>query len=158
MSAYATCLSTVAASANGNYGTACVPGAAVTSSAPKPVKRIVNPKALPLRHEVRCPLCGAGGERLTRHHALPRSLRGDDVPENLVWLCGDGTQGCHGVLETMHRGGHTLSYVEVASALIRYCRDVVPEVGAYTDRKKYPGFLEELLNSRFAAIATRDAA
>jgi hypothetical protein len=35
----------------------------------------------------------------TLHHLVPRSLRGDDVADNLVGLCGSGTTGCHGLVE-----------------------------------------------------------
>jgi hypothetical protein len=35
------------------------------------------------------------------HHIVPKggANRGDDVPENLVPVCGDGTRGCHGLIE-----------------------------------------------------------
>lgn len=42
-------------------------------------------------------LCGKPAKSL--HHLLPRSLGGDDVADNLVGLCGDGTSGCHGAVE-----------------------------------------------------------
>lgn len=35
----------------------------------------------------------------TLHHVVPRDRFGDDVAENLVSLCGDGTTGCHGRIE-----------------------------------------------------------
>lgn len=35
----------------------------------------------------------------TLHHLVPRSLGGDDVPDNLVPVCGHGTRGCHGLIE-----------------------------------------------------------
>jgi hypothetical protein len=41
---------------------------------------------------------------LSRHHLVPRSLRGDDLDQNLVPLCGDGTSGCHGILTTHPSG------------------------------------------------------
>lgn len=39
------------------------------------------------------------------HHVVPKGgpHYGDDVPENLVALCGSGTTGCHGDIEE-HRG------------------------------------------------------
>lgn len=36
---------------------------------------------------------------LTLHHIVPRSLGGSDVLPNLVWLCGTGTTGHHGLVE-----------------------------------------------------------
>lgn len=44
-----------------------------------------------------CLICGC--VNFTLHHVLSRSLGGDDVRENLVPLCGDGTSGCHGWVE-----------------------------------------------------------
>lgn len=41
---------------------------------------------------------GPASARLSAHHVLERSLGGDDVFENLVPLCGDGTIGCHGAI------------------------------------------------------------
>lgn len=34
------------------------------------------------------------------HHLVPRSQGGDDVQANLVELCGSGTTGCHGRVES----------------------------------------------------------
>lgn len=41
-----------------------------------------------------CAACSrpAGGA----HHVIPRSEGGDDVPGNIVGLCGSGTSDCHG--------------------------------------------------------------
>lgn len=44
-----------------------------------------------------CVLCGDPAQ--SKHHVLPRSQGGDDVAENLVWLDGSGTTGCHGDVE-----------------------------------------------------------
>lgn len=50
-----------------------------------------------------CLVCLWLGEAQTRlstlHHVVSKSLGGDDVEENLVSLCGDGTTGHHGLLE-----------------------------------------------------------
>lgn len=54
-----------------------------------------------------CRLCGRGPYLCTLHHIVPRSLGGDDVADNLVALCGDGTRGCHGLAEA--REGETLA-------------------------------------------------
>lgn len=37
--------------------------------------------------------------RSSLHHVIAKSLGGEDVPENLVPVCGDGTTGDHGLLE-----------------------------------------------------------
>jgi hypothetical protein len=91
---------------------------------PKPTPRIIDPNAgaAKLRREGHCRACGRRAGRharlsrgrpvknayeyvkLTRHHLVPRSMRGDDLDENLVPLCGDGTMGCHGILETHPSG------------------------------------------------------
>jgi 5-methylcytosine-specific restriction endonuclease McrA len=34
------------------------------------------------------------------HHVVPKSLGGDDIEDNVVPLCGDGTRGCHGKVES----------------------------------------------------------
>lgn len=49
------------------------------------------------RDGYRCRRCGQPAESV--HHRLPRSRGGDDSPINLVSLCGDGTRGCHGMVE-----------------------------------------------------------
>lgn len=48
-----------------------------------------------------CRSCGAWPVSL--HHVVSRSLGGDDVAENLIPLCGDGTRGCHGAIENHTR-------------------------------------------------------
>lgn len=73
---------------------------------PKSPPRIVDERAgkAKLRKEKRCRSCGrpfGTGLRLTRHHLVPKSRQGDDVDDNLVPLCGDGTTGCHGIYTTM---------------------------------------------------------
>ena len=59
-----------------------------------------------------CVLCGTGvtGERgrdWSIHHRRPRAMGGTDrldsnSPANLLTVCGSGTSGCHGVIES-HR-------------------------------------------------------
>jgi 5-methylcytosine-specific restriction endonuclease McrA len=44
-----------------------------------------------------CRLCGERAE--TAHHIVARNKGGDDVGENLMEVCGDGTRGCHGRIE-----------------------------------------------------------
>lgn len=53
----------------------------------------------------RCCRCGKDGA--TIHHRTPRALGGTkdpaiNYPSNLLWVCGDGTRGCHGYIES-HR-------------------------------------------------------
>ena len=43
-----------------------------------------------------CVACGEQGANA--HHVLERDDGGDDVPENLVTVCGSGTSRCHGAL------------------------------------------------------------
>lgn len=58
----------------------------------------------------RCELCGgsiAGVVGFSMHHRLPRRMGGSSRPElntpaNLILLCGSGTTGCHGRVES-HR-------------------------------------------------------
>lgn len=38
-------------------------------------------------------------DRVTLHHVVAKSLGGSDTEANLVPLCGDGTTGCHGLVE-----------------------------------------------------------
>lgn len=74
---------------------------------PKPVKRkrkairVIDAKATTraVLAQPRCSICpkpSANG-----HHVLGRGSPnfGDDVPENIVALCGSGTTGCHGEVE-----------------------------------------------------------
>lgn len=69
----------------------------------KPERRIVDIYAgnAKLRAEGRCRLCGAAANvrGLTRHHLVPKGQGGDDIDENIVPLCGDGTRGCHAEVE-----------------------------------------------------------
>lgn len=117
-------------------------------------RRIVNAKALPLdpkpaaeivgvRASGCCPLCGALGG-LNRAHVVGKGVGGDDVPENLAWICGDGVMGCHGCLTHHNRViGHRLSPDQVARAFVFYCRRTVPALGKYADDAKYAGWLED---------------
>lgn len=61
-----------------------------------------------------CELCSAEigdrrGEDYSVHHRRPRQMggtrwAGSNSPSNLMLLCGSGTTGCHGVVES-HRSG-----------------------------------------------------
>lgn len=60
-----------------------------------------------------CVSCGLPYRSL--HHILPRSQGGSDIVDNLVALCGDGSTGCHGILES-----HAPGWERVAAAIRQY--------------------------------------
>lgn len=85
------------------------------SACPKPERRVKDRHAgrTKLLLEGRCRACGRSyGIGVSMHHLVNRSQGGDDVADNLVPLCGDGTRGCHGAL-TDHRRG----WERIAAAL-----------------------------------------
>lgn len=61
-------------------------------------QQIVAAKTGPCRVCVRPASNGHGFHVVTFHHLVPRSMGGDDVEDNIVPLCGDGTRGCHGAV------------------------------------------------------------
>lgn len=78
-----------------------------------------------------CVSCGMRHESL--HHILPRSQGGDDVIANLAPMCGDGTRGCHGLLES-----HAPGWERVAAAVRQY---VITDVARRTYQDEHaPGF------------------
>lgn len=54
------------------------------------------------RDDRSCVRCGRSviGIRYSLHHRKPRSQGGADTPANLITLCGTGTTGCHGWIES----------------------------------------------------------
>ena len=62
--------------------------------------RIVDPDLMRQAHWAfdECVICG--GIDISIHHIIHRSQGGDDVWENLAPLCGSGTTGCHGGIES----------------------------------------------------------
>jgi len=83
-----------------------------------------------------CVSCGLAYRSL--HHILPRSQGGSDIIVNLAPLCGDGTMGCHGILESHAPGwervaGAIRQFVIVDVARRRYQEDNAP---GFNDR--YP--------------------
>lgn len=60
------------------------------------------------RASSRCERCGTGDSyRWSFHHRIPRGMGGSrdprlNEPSNILLLCGSGTEGCHGWVES-HR-------------------------------------------------------
>jgi hypothetical protein len=80
-----------------------------------------------------CLICGAtsnGYHRLSLHH-ISKHPR-DDVEANLVMLCGDGIQGCHGGIEAGNRVIKKLlaGYVRRHPERMAYLEQAHPEEGA----------------------------
>lgn len=74
---------------------------------------------------------------LNLHHVRPRSLRGDDLAQNLVPLCGSGTTGCHGTYENRSPGwlkvaARIREHVTARPLMLAYALD--HEGGAWFDR------------------------
>lgn len=110
---------------------------------PKPAKRLIATIAqwrqlrlLKLGPCRGCPDATLSEYAVTLHHLVPRSLGGDDVAGNLIPLCGDGTLGCHGIVED-GRGREDFAAV---SARIR-ARET-DEEREYVIRKKGREWLE----------------
>lgn len=60
------------------------------------------------RDQGACQRCGQRSGPMSRHHRKPRGMGGRSKsdalrPSNVVLLCGTGTTGCHGWVES-HRG------------------------------------------------------
>lgn len=60
------------------------------------IRRLIGVGELPC-------FCGCGRRSETAAHIVPRGLGGDDVPENVIPLAGDGTRLCHGAQENGQR-------------------------------------------------------
>jgi hypothetical protein len=85
-----------------------------------------------------CVSCGLAAESL--HHVVPKSQGGDDVEANLVPLCGDGTRGCHGKLESHAPGweqiaAHVRAYVMARESRLSY---VIGRIGQARFEERYP--------------------
>ncbi len=115
---------------------------------PKPAKRI---KATPTDWEIirkffaysPCAHCGQAYESL--HHILPRSQGGSDLVDNLVPLCGDGTRGCHGTLES-----HAPGWERIAASIRQY-------VMVSNDRRGYQeDKAGESFNRRYPPLPSTD--
>lgn len=68
-----------------------------------------------------CLMCG--GHAQSGHHVLRKGspYHGDDMPENIVPLCGDGTRGCHGLIEANDKTARKLLGIK----LVEHRRDVI---------------------------------
>lgn len=62
------------------------------------------------------------------HHLLYRSHGGDDVPENLIPLCGSGTTGCHGKIHAHDPDARELLAMKVMPEEMDY---LVGKLGGY---------------------------
>lgn len=69
-----------------------------------------NTRALVLqRDDYRCIICGGLTTQL--HHRKPRSRGGGNSPANLILLCGSGTAGCHGFVESRREESYDHGYL-----------------------------------------------
>jgi hypothetical protein len=91
---------------------------------PKPSRRIVADQNdwLRLRAEKLGGLCRICEQRAAEslHHLCPKSLRGDDLAQNLVGLCGDGVRGCHGLVEARDPWACSLLGQKLTAAELEY--------------------------------------
>jgi len=103
---------------------------------PKIRGRLRDPQLLRALHTewVECSICGVAGVRLSLHHVLKNPRQ--DLREGLVMLCGDGVQGCHGLIEA--------NDVEARRALAQHIADHRPDV------------VEHLIERLGSAIAAAD--
>ena len=63
-----------------------------------------------------CVRCGETQGSLSLHHRLPRGAGGSTAPRtngaaNLILLCGSGTTGCHGWVESNRTESYDLGYL-----------------------------------------------
>lgn len=82
----------------------------MTTTIPHVVRLVVD-----ARDAGRCRRCGhAVGEDFSRHHRIPRGAGGSsrvDRPSNLVTVCGSGTTGCHGRIESERDAHKVLGWI-----------------------------------------------
>lgn len=112
---------------------------------PKPGKRkrkpirVIDAKATTraVLREPSCAICHRPSA--TGHHVLARGgpYFGDDLPENIVALCGSGTTGCHGAVEAAD--------VFARGQLGVYLIEERPDVVSYLQGKLGPSAASEWL-------------
>lgn len=79
------------------------------------------------------------------HHRRPRGMGGSklgwiDEPENLLFLCGSGTTGCHGFIESRRAASYQLGWllrVGFVPAHVPYC-DLTGQWWLLTEDSKMP--------------------
>lgn len=113
---------------------------------PKAGRRIIDPEAIRRAQLAAgaCVACGAPAGSI--HHVVPRGAPylGDDVPGNLVPLCGSGTTGCHGAVHHGH---------EVTLHLVGKAIAADPSTLAYVERKLGPTAGRDYLRRRYGVDA-----
>lgn len=89
------------------------------------------------RDEMSCGWCGVPiwGRAYSIHHRKPRQMGGSrdkriNLPSNGVVLCGDGTRGCHGYLESHRATAYTDGFL-LRSLDDRLTTPVVTPFGAF---------------------------
>jgi hypothetical protein len=114
---------------------------------PRPEGRIRDPDLLRRLHYewVECVICGVAGIRLSLHHVLKNPRQ--DVREGLVMLCGDGVQGCHGLIESHDP--------EAYRALAEHIVNERPDVVAHLERRLDKAAAREWLRRHLQGISKR---
>lgn len=79
-----------------------------------------------------CPCCDKPTQVWHQHHVVGRAQGGTDSPDNLVSVCPQ----CH---YSLHVGRQNS---DPHIRLVVYARHTNPEIGEYTDEKKWSGWLE----------------
>lgn len=72
------------------------------------------------RDNYQCQRCGAPGTNI--HHRRPRGMGGTrrrdtNTPVNLITLCGSGTTGCHGWIESHRDEARELGFLVVQAGV-----------------------------------------
>jgi hypothetical protein len=91
----------------------------VTPADLKPAPRIVDHTVYKRFHERYWTCLACGHQPVSAAHLIGKGRRGDDVPGNLIPLCGGGSSGCHGAYDNGH------SYIG------DFGRKVTPEIVRY---------------------------
>ncbi len=104
---------------------------------PKPLKRhkadIDEWKIIRRLKSGRCRVCG--NLPTTLHHLIGKDLGGDDLPANMVPLCGSGTSGCHGLVEEFDLKACQTLRISLTEQEIGY---VVGKASQYWLNRRYP--------------------